>query len=205
MDDLILIEHAQGAPGLRLFGIGPGLQPVHGIRQLIKLFDENTSWAQNRSRKQIQSMLSGSKVIVSGWHNNDLVAFGRATTDKTFRAVLWDIVVDKKYENHGIGRKLISSIIENPNIIKTEKIYATQNFVLKYLKNQLQKKRTQRKRNADDGEQRHRRALQIRLRGRLEDDFDNLAFTCVCPKSVRGVLIRALGRPTIDTKERRHV
>ena len=60
--------------------------------------------------KQIQKMLSNSKVVVSGWHHNHLVGFGRATTDDIFRAVLWDIVVDKKYEHHGIGRKIISSI-----------------------------------------------------------------------------------------------
>ena len=123
MDDLILVTHAQGAPGLRLLGIGPGFRPIQGITKLIKLFNENTSWAQNRSRQQIQKMLSCSKVIVSGWYQNKLVGFGRATTDEIFRAVLWDIVVDKKYENNGIGRKIITSIIENPAISKVERVY----------------------------------------------------------------------------------
>jgi len=123
MDDLILVTHAQGAPGLRLLGIGPGFRPTKGITKLIKLFNENTSWAQNRSRQQIQKMLSGSKVVVSGWYQNKLVGFGRATTDEIFRAVLWDIVVDKKYENNGIGRKIITSIIENPSISKVERVY----------------------------------------------------------------------------------
>ena len=77
MDDLILVTHAQGAPGLRLLGIGPGFRPIQGITKLIKLFNENTSWAQNRSRQQIQKMLSGSKVVVSGWYQNKLVGFGR--------------------------------------------------------------------------------------------------------------------------------
>ena len=123
MDDLILVTHAQGAPGLRLLGIGPGFRPTKGITKLIKLFNENTSWAQNRSRQQIQKMLSHSKVVVSGWYQNKLVGFGRATTDEIFRAVLWDIVVDKKYENNGIGRKIITSIIENPSISKVERVY----------------------------------------------------------------------------------
>tara|TARA_Y100000994_G_scaffold207722_1_gene180374 strand:+ start:13 stop:480 length:468 start_codon:yes stop_codon:yes gene_type:complete len=123
MDDLILVKHAQGAPGLRLLGIGPGFRPIKGVNKLIKLFNGNTSWAQNRSRQQIQKMLSGSKVIVSGWYQNNLVGFGRATTDEIFRAVLWDIVVDKQYENHGIGRKIITSIIENPLIARVERVY----------------------------------------------------------------------------------
>ena len=123
MDDLILVKHAQGAPGLRLLGIGPGFRPIKGVNKLIKLFNENTSWAQNRSRKQIQKMLSNSKVIVSGWYQNKLVGFGRATTDEIFRAVLWDIVVDKEFENHGIGSKIITSIITNPHISKVERVY----------------------------------------------------------------------------------
>ena len=123
MDDLVLVKHAQGAPGLRFFGIGPGFRPLKGVNKLIKLFNGNTSWAQNRSRRQIQNMLSGSKVIVSGWYQNNLVGFGRATTDEIFRAVLWDIVVDKKYENHGIGREIITSIISNPLLSKVEKVY----------------------------------------------------------------------------------
>ena len=123
MDDLILVTHAQGAPGLRLLGIGPGFRPIQGVNKLIKLFNGNTSWARNRSRKQIQKMLSGSMVIVSGWYKSNLVGFGRATTDEIFRAVLWDIVVDKKYENHGIGSKIITSIMANPKIEKVERVY----------------------------------------------------------------------------------
>ena len=123
MDDLILVQHTQGAPGLRLFGIGPGFLPLKGVSQLTNLFNKNTSWANNRSRKQIKKMLSNSKVIVSVWHKKNLIGFGRATTDEIFRAVLWDIVVDKKYENHGIGSTIISSIIKNKYISKVEKVY----------------------------------------------------------------------------------
>ena len=123
MDDLRLVKHAPGAPGLRLLGIGPDFLPNKGVNKLIKLFNENTSWAQNRSQRQIQKMLSCSKVIVSVWNQNNLVGFGRATTDEIFRAVLWDIVVDKKYEKHGIGRKIMTSIITNPLILKVERVY----------------------------------------------------------------------------------
>jgi N-acetylglutamate synthase-like GNAT family acetyltransferase len=135
MNDLILVKHAKGAPGLRLLGIGPGFRPLKGITQLSELFQKNTSWAQNRSNQEIRKMLSNSKVIVSAWHQNTLVGFGRATTDEIFRAVLWDIVVDKKYEHHGIGKKIISSILENQYISVVERIYIMtthcENFYLK--------------------------------------------------------------------------
>ena len=123
MNDLILVKHAQGAPGLRLFGVGHGLLPLKGINQLIRLFHNNTSWAQYRSKKGIREMLAGSKVVVSGWYGENLVGFGRATTDEIYRAVLWDIVVDKKYENHGIGSKIINSILSNQLVSKVERIY----------------------------------------------------------------------------------
>ena len=135
MENLIIIKHAPGAPGLRFFGLGPYFIPQQGLFKLIRLFNENASWAQKRSVCNTKTMLSKSKVIVSIWNHHNLIGFGRATSDETFRAVLWDIIVDKKYQNNGIGEKIVSSILRHPSIINVEKIYAMttdcQNFYLK--------------------------------------------------------------------------
>jgi len=123
MEDLIFIQHAPGAPGLRSFGLGPNLMPVQGIEKLKTLLDRNTSWANNRNKNDIKKMLSSSEVIVSVWKNRSLIGFGRATSDKVYRAVLWDIVVEKKHQKHGIGSKIIKSLLSNQLIAKVEKIY----------------------------------------------------------------------------------
>tara|TARA_E500000331_G_C17148170_1_gene665940 strand:+ start:329 stop:793 length:465 start_codon:yes stop_codon:yes gene_type:complete len=124
MSDLIVINHAPGSPGLRLMGLGPKLSPVHGLIKLQKLLNDNTSWAKERNNKQIKNMLSNSQVIISVWKYNNLIGFGRATSDGTFRAVLWDIVVEKNYQHLGIGSRIVNSILRHPKIRNVEKIYS---------------------------------------------------------------------------------
>ena len=123
MNDLFLVKHAYGAPGLRYFGLGPKLRPIKGIMKLRNLFEDNTSGAKNRSSKDIRNMLSKSSVVVSLWKDKALVGFGRATSDTIYRAVLWDIVVDKNFQNLGLGKIIVKAILENDLISKTERVY----------------------------------------------------------------------------------
>ena len=123
MNDLIVVKHAPGAPGLRLLGLGPQLNPLNGLIKLQKLLNENTSWAQGRNTNQIKNMLSNSQVIISVWKYQNLIGFGRATSDGTFRAVLWDIVVEKNYQNLGAGARIINSILNHRSIKDVEKLY----------------------------------------------------------------------------------
>ena len=123
MKDFIVVQHASGAPGLRIFGLGPKLMPLHGIKKLQTLLNENTSWANKRNQKNIKRMLSRSEVVVSVWKNQRLIGFGRATSDKVYRAVLWDIVVEKSHQKIGIGRQIVKSLLSNKLISKVEKIY----------------------------------------------------------------------------------
>ena len=101
MDDLVLIKHAKGAPGLRFLGLGPKFYPSRGIIKLQKLMSQNTFWANNRTHKDIRKMLEGSPVIISAWSGSSIIGFGRATSDQIYRAVLWDIIVDNKYQRRG--------------------------------------------------------------------------------------------------------
>ena len=41
MTKLVIIKHFKGAPGLRLFGLGPNLMPCNGLRKLAKFLNEN--------------------------------------------------------------------------------------------------------------------------------------------------------------------
>jgi len=123
MKDLILVEHASGAPGLRFLGIGPRFIPKSGISKLQVLLDRNTSWARKRNKHEIRRMLSNSDVIVSAWKGNKLIGFGRATSDRIYRAVLWDIVVEKSYQRSGVGKSIVTSLLSNRLIGNAEKIY----------------------------------------------------------------------------------
>jgi len=123
MKNPIVIKHAKGAPGLRCFGIGAFLKPSRGVQKLLKLLKNNTSWASIRSKKDIKNMLRKSSVVVSIWSDNQMIGFGRATTDGIFRAVLWDVVVDKRYQKKGLGKKIVQTILQSHQVSKVEKVY----------------------------------------------------------------------------------
>ena len=118
-----LVEHAPTAPGLRLLGIGPRLTPSNGLLQLQSFLNKNTFWAKGRSKHQICKMLSNSTVVVSLWHHNQLIGFGRATSDLVFRAVLWDVVIASDHQGLGMGKLIIEAILNNKKIKSVEKIY----------------------------------------------------------------------------------
>ena len=123
MEQIKLIKHHKGAPLLRMFGFGYKLTIFDGLSQLQKLLEENTFWAKDRNKKQICKMLSNSTVVVSVWHQDQLIGFGRATSDLVFRAVLWDVVIDSKHQGLGMGKLIIEAILKNKNIRSVEKIY----------------------------------------------------------------------------------
>ncbi len=123
MKDISLIKHASSAPGMRLFGLGPAFKPVKGLEKLKVLFNQNTSWAQDRTIDQIKQMLANSNVIITLWKNNHLIGFGRATTDQVYRAVLWDIVVSKDVQRTGLGKVIVEELLKDEKINSAEKVY----------------------------------------------------------------------------------
>tara|TARA_Y100001968_G_C18898510_1_gene499566 strand:+ start:44 stop:517 length:474 start_codon:yes stop_codon:yes gene_type:complete len=123
MKDISLIRHASSAPGLRLIGLGPAFKPVKGLEKLQVLFNQNTLWAKDRTIDQIKQMLSNSNVIITLWKKNNLVGFGRATTDQVYRAVLWDIVVSKDVQRVGLGKVLVEELLKDKKINSAEKVY----------------------------------------------------------------------------------
>jgi len=123
MQDISLIKHASSAPGLRLFGLGPAFKPVQGLEKLQILFNQNTLWAQDRTIKQIKQMLENSNVIITVWKNNNLVGFGRATTDQVYRAVLWDIVVSQDLQRVGLGKIIVEELLKDKKINSAERVY----------------------------------------------------------------------------------
>ena len=118
-----LIKHAPGAPGFRKFGLGPHLLPSNGLVQLQLLLNKYTFWATKRSKSDLKQMLKNSSIVISLWEGNQLIGFGRATSDGIFRSVIWDIVVANDVQGNGYGRQIIQEIITSPEIRNCEKIY----------------------------------------------------------------------------------
>ena len=120
---LILLKHIKGAPGFRLFGLGPNMRPCKGLSKLQNLFNHNAQWAQNRSLSDLKNCLSKSDVIITLWIDEKIVGFGRALSDGIFRSVLWDIVIDQNYHGKGYGKVIVNALLESKTIKKSKKIY----------------------------------------------------------------------------------
>lgn len=123
MAEIRLLQHAPGAPGLRWFGLGPGLWPTRGLWKLQRLLDQHAFWAQGRSRRDLRRMLRGSTAVVSLWRGKRLVGFGRASSDGVFRAVLWDVVIPEDLQGQGLGRQLVEALLSSPALRKAERTY----------------------------------------------------------------------------------
>ena len=123
MAALRLLIHAPGAPGLRCFGLGPGLRPSRGLGKLQRLFNKHAFWAQQRSHAQLRRLLAGSTVVVSLWQGKRLVGFGRASSDGIYRAVLWDVVVAGDLHGQGLGRRVVEALLAAPALRGVERVY----------------------------------------------------------------------------------
>ena len=123
MDEVTIIKHSFGAIGLRVLGFGPSLFPCKALKQLQNLLDENTSWAKQRSLREIKKTLCNSDAIVSVWRKNRIIGFGRASSDHVFRATLWDVVIKKDEQRNGLGKIIVTELLKSKCLRNVEKIY----------------------------------------------------------------------------------
>ena len=123
MKGISLVEHAKGAPGLRLIGLGQSFKPLNGLKKLKNIFNQEAFWAINRTEKDLRIMLANSDVIVSCWDKDELIGFGRANSDKVYRAILWDVIIANEYQGRGIGKALVMKILSSRKIKNVEHIY----------------------------------------------------------------------------------
>ncbi|MCX5946437.1 MAG: GNAT family N-acetyltransferase [Cyanobacteria bacterium] len=87
------------------------------------LLDQHSFWARGRQRRELAAMLTGSQAVVSAWQGQQLVGFGRATSDGVFRAVLWDVVVAGEHQGQGLGRRLVAELLACPAVARSERVY----------------------------------------------------------------------------------
>ena len=123
MSKLFILKHFKGAPGLRFFGFGPKFLPCNGLNKLSDFLNENAFWAKNRSLKDLKTCLAKSDIIVSIWLEQEIVGFGRALTDGVYRGVLWDVVIDEKFQGRGYGKIIVKTILNSQKMKRTKKIY----------------------------------------------------------------------------------
>lgn len=93
------------------------------LRQLQALFNKSAFWAVDRQIEDLQIAIERSEPVISGWENDQLIGFARATSDGIYRATIWDVVVDCDYQRLGLGRKLIETLLDYPCMKRVERVY----------------------------------------------------------------------------------
>lgn len=77
---------------------------------------QNCSLGERRpidDAKRFQAMLDNANLIITAWHEKQLVGIARCLTDFVYITYLADLAVDKNYQKQGIGKQLIHQIKQN--------------------------------------------------------------------------------------------
>jgi len=81
------------------------------IKQLHSLFQKEW-WTNKRSLEETQKVVENSSIVIGLVNENgDLKAFSRILTDYTFKAIIFDVIVNESMRNKGIGKELMNLIV----------------------------------------------------------------------------------------------
>jgi len=89
-------------------------------QELGKLFAQ-TTWATKRGNNEIRRMLENTDLVLTVRSKGELVGFGRAITDGTYRALVEDIVVKDSFRKKGIGKGIMTELLKH--LESVEKVY----------------------------------------------------------------------------------
>ena len=84
---------------------------------------KNEFWSSQRVQHDVEKMLINTDIIV-GIENRTgkLIGFCRVLTDFVYRAILFDVIVHPDYRGQGLGKLLIETVIEHPDLQQVEHI-----------------------------------------------------------------------------------
>ncbi|MEI4526044.1 GNAT family N-acetyltransferase [Priestia megaterium] len=83
---------------------------------------ENVEWSRmkdiyhsvgwtNHNEEKIKKVFQSSSVVAIAYDENKITGFGRALSDGVFNAAIYDVVIDKEYQNKGIGQQIIENLL----------------------------------------------------------------------------------------------
>ena len=77
----------------------------------LKSLYAHARWAKDRQVAGIRRMLANTDLFLCAWKGRELVAFARVSTDYTYRAVLWDVIVRQGHQGQGLGSALVKRLL----------------------------------------------------------------------------------------------
>lgn len=86
------------------------------IVQLSGLYSK-TWFTPNRTIDEINIMLKNSYLNLAFVKNDQLIGFCRAISDGIYKAFIFDVIVDDNYQNMGIGKDIMNSVMNHERLI----------------------------------------------------------------------------------------
>ena len=94
------------------------------VVQLHELIQEQW-WGAKRTLDEVKVMVehTGLMIALIEQSTDRLVGYCRALTDFTFRATIYDVMVEKKLQGTGLGKRLLDAICHHPKLQNVNFIY----------------------------------------------------------------------------------
>ncbi|WML29001.1 GNAT family N-acetyltransferase [Neobacillus sp. OS1-32] len=75
-------------------------------------------WTKGRERKEIETMVENSNIIIGfiDVDTQELIGFARVLTDFVYKALIFDVMVNKRFRGQQLGRSLMDEIIHHPKL-----------------------------------------------------------------------------------------
>ena len=80
---------------------------VPETEEIIAVYNSSGITRPTDDFERIEKMYKNSNLIVSAWHEKQVIGVSRALTDFCFACYLSDLAVKKEYQKRGIGKRLI--------------------------------------------------------------------------------------------------
>jgi GNAT superfamily N-acetyltransferase len=96
------------------YGISYDVEAVH-LPHLMKLF-ASAWWTTERTEAETRGILAGSDVVVTVVDRpaERLVGFARVLTDRTYLAVVLDVIVAAEVRGEGVGAMVMNAVLAHP-------------------------------------------------------------------------------------------
>lgn len=92
------------------------------FQQLLEMY-RTESWSLKRTPEDVRVMLENCRIIaLIQPTNGDVIAFARFLSDSVYRAMIYDVIVAKKYRGLGYGRVLVEQLVRHPLLNRVERV-----------------------------------------------------------------------------------
>ena len=85
------------------------------IDDLMQLY-KNEWWSKTRKKEDVIKMLENTTLVFGIVNNNKLIAFCRVLSDFVYKALIFDVIVDKNYRGLGLSKILLNEVFNHPKL-----------------------------------------------------------------------------------------